>query len=214
MAEDIAWGDVTPATRLAASAVAGVAAGVVMARSVPDASTVTAALVGWAVLALGYSLSTWAFFWGLDADQTRTHATREEPTRVAAGVLLLTACIMSLIGIVDVLSGAQGRARDLGITAAMAAVLASWLALQTLFTVRYARDWYAEPLGGVDFHQDAPPRYSDFAYLSLTIAMSFATSDPDVVDSGTRRLVLVHALLSYLFGTFLVALLVNVVAGL
>ena len=180
----------------------------------PDATAVTALLVGWATLATVVSAWSWSFLWPLDADQTRTHATREEPTRVAADAFLLAACVMSLVGIVVVLAGAQGRARDVGIIAAMAAVIASWVALQTLFTVRYALDWYAEPVGGIDFHQDAPPRYSDFAYLSMTVAMSFAVSDPDVTDSPTRRLVLSHALLSYLFGTFLVALLVNVVAGL
>ncbi|MBO0923399.1 DUF1345 domain-containing protein [Cellulomonas sp. zg-ZUI199] len=214
MTEDIARGDVTPATRLAVSSAVGVVAAVVTVRAVPDATIVTALLVGWATVATVSSAWSWSFLWPLDADQTRTHATREEPTRLAAGAFLLTACVMSLVGIVVVLAGSQGRARDVGITAAMAAVIASWVALQTMFTVRYALDWYAEPVGGIDFHQDAPPRYSDFAYLAITVAMSFATSDPDIVDSGARRTVLAHALLSYVFGTFLVALLVNVLAGL
>ncbi|MBD7918498.1 DUF1345 domain-containing protein [Cellulomonas sp. Sa3CUA2] len=210
----MAPGDVTPATRLAVSLVVGALAGVATERALPDATAVTALLVGWATAATCFSVWSWTFLWPLDAEQTRTHATREEPTRAAAYALLLAACVMSLVGIVVVLSGAEGRAREIGVTAAMAAVLASWVVLHTLFTVRYALDWYDGPTGGVDFHQDAPPRYSDFAYLALTVAMSFATSDPDLVDSDARRLVLVHALLSYLFGTFLVALLVNVVAAL
>jgi len=211
---DIALGDVSPATRLTIALAVGVVAGVVVRQGVPHVTVLTALLSGWAVTATGYAASSWFFLWGLDADQTQAHATREEPTRVVAEGLVLAACGTSLVSIVVVLGQQSGPARDVALTAAFAAVVASWLALNTLFAVRYAWSWYTEPLGGIDFNQSAPPQYSDFAYVALTVAMSFATSDPNVTDSGTRRLLLLNALLAYLFGTFLVALLVNVVAGL
>ncbi|MCC2320826.1 DUF1345 domain-containing protein [Cellulomonas xiejunii] len=214
MDRDIAFGDVSPATRLTLSVAGGVVAGVLVLRGVPYVTVLTAVLAGWAVAATGFAVSSWVFLWGLDAAQTRDHATREEPTRPVADGLVLTACATSLVSIVVVLGQQSGPHRDVALIAAFAAVVASWLALNTLFAVRYAWSWYTEPLGGIDFNQSAPPQYSDFAYVALTVAMSFATSDPNVTDSGTRRLLLLNALLAYLFGTFLVALLVNVVAGL
>jgi uncharacterized membrane protein len=44
--------------------------------------------------------------------------------------------------------------------------------------------------------------------------MSFAVSDTDLASSSMRRVAQVHALLAYLFGTVVVALLINLVAGL
>lgn len=214
MAQNIAFGDVTPATRLVGALAAGAVAGWLVQDRVPHASWTTAVLAGWSVTAAVYTAWSWMFLWRLDADQTRAHVMREEPTRPVSEALVFAACTLSLVGIVVVLLGHSGPGRDVALAAGFGAVVMSWLALNTLLAVRYALSWYAEPVGGIDFNQAEPPQYSDFAYLSMTVAMSFAVSDPDVTDSPTRRLVLSHALLSYLFGTFLVALLVNVVAGL
>lgn len=211
---DIARGDLPPGVRLTGSTVVGTAAGLAVGQLVPHASTTTALLAGWAVAATCYTVWSWSFLWQLDADGTRSHATREEPARPVFDGLLVSACAISLVGVLVVLTDEPGPGKDLALATGFAAVVASWLALNTLAAVRYASSWFADPLGGIDFNQQDPPRYSDFAYLALTVAMSFAVSDPDVTDSATRRLVLKHALVSYLYGTFLVALLVNVVAGL
>ena len=34
-------------------------------------------------------------------------------------------------------------------------------------------------VGGINFNEDDPPNYSDFAYLALTIGMTFQVSDTD-----------------------------------
>jgi uncharacterized membrane protein len=81
--------------------------------------------------------------------------------------------------------------------------------------LRYARMFCANPHArAIDFHQDAPPRYSDFAYVAFTIGMSFAISDTDLGSSAIRRTALGHALLAYLFGTVIIASAVNLVGGL
>ena len=60
----------------------------------------------------------------------------------------------------------------------------------------------------------AQPDYLDFAYLSFTIGMTFQVSDTDISDPGIRRTVTRHALLGYVFGTVIVGVTINVVAGL
>jgi uncharacterized membrane protein len=213
VARDVARGDVTPATRLVVAAVAGVAVSLVVQTAVPWSSVVAAVLGGWATTGLVYAVWTWSFCWPLDAEQTRTHATREEPTRFATHAIVLVAGVMSLVG-VGVVLATHDRGRVVALAAALVAVVASWTSLHTVYAMRYARMWFTPPAGGIDFHQAEPPRYSDFAYVAFTVAMSFAMSDPDVGSSDLRRTVLAHALLSYTFGTVIVALLVNVVAGL
>lgn len=209
---DTVRGDVTPATRLTV----GVAVGVVVGWVVHETLEPTVAAVvlgGWAATGLVFALWSWAFLWPLDAEQTRTHALREEPTRFATHVIVLVGSVMSLGGVTVVLVTHE-RGRVVALVAALVAVVASWTSLHTVYALRYARAWYTPPLGDVDFHQDEPPCYSDFAYLAFTVAMSFAVSDPDVRSSELRRTLLSHAMLSYAFGTVIVALLVNVVAGL
>ena len=96
--------------------------------------------------------------------------------------------------------------------ATLSAVLTSWAAVHTVFALRYARLYFDEG-GGIDFHQDEAPRYSDFAYLAFAVGMSFAISDTDLASWRMRRHALRHALLAYLFGTVIIALVINITAG-
>lgn len=90
----------------------------------------------------------------------------------------------------------------------------SWGLVHTIFTLRYARSYYSRPVGGIDFNEDDPPTYLDFAYLALTIGMTFQVSDTNLTAKGIRRIALSHTLLSYLFGAVIVALVINVVSSL
>ena len=69
----------------------------------------------------------------------------------------------------------------------MVSVALSWTVVQTVFTSHYARLYYSHPAGGIDFNQDAPPRYSDFAYLAFTIGMTFQVSDVQITSRRIRR---------------------------
>jgi len=64
------------------------------------------------------------------------------------------------------------------------------------------------------FNEDEPPDYVDFAYLSLTIGMTFQVSDTDLQAKAIRRTALRHSLLSYLFGVVIIAASINLMAGL
>jgi uncharacterized membrane protein len=62
--------------------------------------------------------------------------------------------------------------------------------------------------------KDAPPTYSDFAYLAFTVGMSFAVSETEPISTRTRRVAHIHALLSFLFGTGVLAVAINLVTNL
>lgn len=204
------WLDVPPGLRLVVSAVIGIGVGLTLTWS----SATAAAMSAWAVAGLVSTAWTWMVIVPMDASDTAAHATREEPDRLAAHLVVVTAALASLAGVVLVWSGAEKKAGLLGMLAVLASIVASWAAIHTIFAVRYARMFYTEPVGGVDFHQQELPRYTDFTYMAVTVGMSFAISDTDLKASSFRRTAQVHALLSYLFGTVILALLVNLVAGL
>jgi uncharacterized membrane protein len=172
--------------------------------------------VGWAAAALAYSLRVWLHVGGLDAEGTRSHASREDPERAVTDVLILMISIASLFSVGFVLvqaSLAHGGAQVALAALAVASVALSWILLHTLYALRYARLYYAHS-GGISFNQDEPPRYTDFAYLAFTLGMTYQVSDTNIGRSDIRRAALGHALLSFLFGSFVLATTINLIAGL
>ena len=94
------------------------------------------------------------------------------------------------------------------------AVILAWCVVHTVYTLKYARMYYADPRGGFDFNTTEPPRYADFAYIAFGIGMAFQVADTNTQTSEVRRAVLAHALLSFLFATTILAVTINLVAGL
>ena len=72
---------------------------------------------------------------------------------------------------------------------------------------------YTAPVGGIDFKTDEQPDYQDFAYVAFTLGMTFQVSDTDIQSRTIRRIALRHALLAYLFGAVILAVMVNVIAN-
>jgi uncharacterized membrane protein len=173
--------------------------------------------MGWDAAALIYVAWTWRTVWQLDAAPTARQAVAEDPGRAATDVLLLTASVASLVavGLVIVRAGnSSGTSEILQAGLSLASVVLSWSVVHTVFTLRYASLYYMGTDGGVDFNQDDPPRYTDFAYMAFTIGMTFQVSDTELTSTDIRSTALRHALLSYMFGAFVLAATINLIAGL
>jgi uncharacterized membrane protein len=184
----------------------------------------TMALSPWQVAVLSGWITTsavvviWVFIatWTKTADDTARLATKEDDSRAAADVLIVSAAVASLVAVgFGLLKAADEHAFAKGAMTAVAvvSVALSWAAVQATFMLHYARLYYGDG-GGIDFNDEADPDFRDFAYLALTIGMTYQVSDTDLTSKALRRAATWHALLSYLFGTVIVAVMINVVAGL
>jgi len=176
-----------------------------------------ALIAGWAAASITYVAWVWAMIGRMDADTTASHATREDPARPLADLLVVLASFASLGAIVFLLigtNGASGRVQVLVAALAVVGVALSWLLIHTLFTLRYASLYYTGVDGGVDFNQKEAPSYGDFAYLAFTLGMTFQVSDTNLTTHAVRMTALRHGLLSYIFGSVILASLVNLIAGL
>jgi uncharacterized membrane protein len=174
-------------------------------------------LSGWDIAALIFVSWMWHSLWSLDAADTAEQARRENPRRAAADTLLISASVASLIAVGLVLARAgHGNGLTKGLLAGLsvASIVLAWSVVHTVYSLRYAKLYYAGTTGGVDFNTHAAPCYIDFAYLALTIGMTFQVSDTDLKTTDIRRTALRHALLSYAFGTLIIATTINLVAGL
>jgi len=97
---------------------------------------------------------------------------------------------------------------------AIASILLAWGVVHTVYGLRYAKLFYDGTPGGIDFNGDDQPAYRDFAYLAITIGMTFQVSDTDLASPQIRYAALQHALLSYVYGALIIATTINLVAGL
>jgi uncharacterized membrane protein len=172
-------------------------------------------LGGYDACALFYVGWVWSIVRSLDGRQTAALVEREDPTRATADLMLLTAAIASLGAVVVELAQAAGAATgaDLRTALAVASVALSWVLVHTVYTLRYARMYYRGEDGGVDFNGEASPNYRDFAYLGFTIGMTYQVSDTALRTHEFRVVALRHALLSFVFGTGILATTINLVAS-
>ncbi len=207
-------GHPTMTARTAISAAAGVAATLLTVlvgnwRYAPSA--------GWDAAAVVFCGWVWREIWPLPPQRTAARATAEDPNRAVRELVVLGASVASLgaLGLLLVYAHqAAGLTRGMLALLALVSVGLSWFSVHTIFTLRYARLYYAEPAGGIDFNQDEPPGYRDFAYLALTIGMTFQVSDTNLRNSTVRSTALQHALLSYLFGSIILATAINLIVSL
>jgi uncharacterized membrane protein len=175
-----------------------------------------ALLAGWSAVGLVFAGWTIISLWTLDATDTAQLATKEDSSRAVADVLLLSAETASLAAIglgLAKAASSKGAGQALITALAVFTVVVSWAVVHTVFALRYASLYYRDGRG-VDFNEDAKPDYRDFAYLALTIGMTFQVSDTDLQTKAIRHTAIRHALMSYLFGAVVIAMVINVVAGL
>lgn len=202
------------ATRVAVSALVGVLVGAAVAVWQPWQGSI---LAGWSAAALSLLSYVWVSVGRLDPDETRRLARHVDDSRAAADITLLSASVVCLVGVgLDLVKAAGEHGADKAALVALGvlSVLLAWAAVHTVYVLHYARLYYGDPEGGIDFQGGGDPDYGDFAYLAFTVGMTYQVSDTDLKAKAIRRAVLRHALLSYLFGTVIVAITINVVAGL
>jgi uncharacterized membrane protein len=175
-------------------------------------------LLGWITSSSVYLVWIWRRIWPLDGEGTFARATREDDSRVSADAILVAACVASLVAVaIGLVKAVQvgGLARGLIASIAVLTVALSWMVVHTVFLLRYARQFHVEG-GGIEFHEegDRKPDYHDFAYIAFTIGMTYQVSDTDIKSSQIRRIALRHSLISFMFGIVIVAITINVLAGL
>jgi uncharacterized membrane protein len=190
-----------------------------VAGAVVSLVTVTSAaiLAGWDVAVVIYLIWVWIAVRRLDPGTTARLAKREDPSSAVAELVVLGAGVAMLVavGFALVRAGeATGGMKAFLVTLGLLSVVLSWTIVHTVYMLRYARAYYSEPDGGIEFNEEEPPTYTDFAYFAFTVGMTYQVADTNITSKAIRRITLHHAFLSYLFGAVLLGLVINVVATL
>jgi uncharacterized membrane protein len=202
---------------MSALVVAMVAGVLAAAATVAAGGWIYAPAIGWDATALVFCSLVWMVIWPMSAEETAQRATEEDPSRANTDLLVLSASVASLGAVIVVLvhaHSAHGATQAMLAGLGVLSVAVSWFTVHTVFLLRYALLYYARPEGGIDFKMAERPSYRDFAYVALTLGMTYQVSDTDLRSTQMRATALRHALLSYLFGAVILAVAINLIAGL
>lgn len=178
-------------------------------------------LLAWNVFALAYLALVVHLSRRATPEQMARRAQREHEGRLFAMVLVVIAAVAVLVAIGSQLAAVKdmhGLAKTRHVGLAALTVLSSWIFIQTLFALEYAHDFYAGRLHGrgdsLSFPGTQDPDYADFLYFACVIGTSGQTADVSFSGSRLRRIGLVHCILAFFFNTTVLALTINIAAGL
>ncbi|HZR82033.1 MAG TPA: DUF1345 domain-containing protein [Candidatus Binatia bacterium] len=183
----------------------------------PETRLATRLLVAWDTGVLVYLVLALSLITRFELALVRQRAAIHDEGGMAILVLTVGSAVASLGAIVAELGGVpkdQGRA--LSFALAVATILLSWALIHVIFALHYAHEYYGEGDEGCGlvFPSDDRPDYWDFVYFSFVIGMTFQVSDVQVTSKLLRRAVVAHGLVSFLFNVAILALVVNLGAGL
>jgi uncharacterized membrane protein len=205
--------------RVSVATLAALAAALLLPRGI-SANIRTALTVdvgAFVYLALGMHM-----MWACTRDSIRKRAARQDDSAIVILVLLLVAISLgfwTIFGVLGEAKRATGQATPLLILLAAVTLVLSWLVTQVVFTFHYAHEYYRPEgadahAGGLVFPEDKQPDYWDFFYFATSIGAASQTSDVAIRSKRLRRLVTLHAVISFFFNTAVLALAINIGASL
>jgi uncharacterized membrane protein len=180
-------------------------------------------LVAFDTGAVVFIAAVWAMMARASPDDMRRRSAVEDEGRHtilaiagAIAVAILLAIIFELHGIKE----QPAAQRGVHVALAGATILLSWIFMNTMFALHYAHDYYGEGerrddglAGGLAFPGGAAPGYSDFLYFAFVIGMTFQVADVAIESAGLRRVALAQGVMAFFFNVVVLALTINILAG-
>lgn len=181
------------------------------------------ALMGaWIVFSLCYVTITWIVLFNRPIEEIKSTARRDDGSKTFVFVMVLVSSFASMLTVLLMMvsKDVNIHRHPLFLPLTISGMLLSWVMVHTIFTIHYAHIYYDDDTkkgipvaGGLEFPGKEDPNYLDFAYFAFVVGCTFQVSDVQVTSKKIRRLVLVHGLISFALNTFVVALTINIMAG-
>jgi len=175
---------------------------------------VTRLLVGWDTFIAFYLVLVYVMVLRSGLAHIKRNAILQDDGRFLILLVVALGAFASIAAIIFELDATHRSTPELAL--ATITIALSWAAVHTVFALHYAYEFYRGKPGGLQFpsgdqHEDAD--YWDFVYFSFVIGMTAQVSDVGITDRIIRRTATVHGVISFVFNTALVALMVNIAAS-
>jgi uncharacterized membrane protein len=213
----------TSRRRLMSALAAGLVVGGGLRVLEPSWSPATTMIVAWDVTCLVFLFSILPLMRRDGPDDIRAHSAQQDQGRLAILTLVLSAAAVSIWAIAQQLTLAKaehGLLRTSHVGLAFVTVVLSWFMVQFVFALHYAHEYYdpdegcVGDSGGLTFPGGEAPDYWDFLHFSIIIGVAAQTADIAFTSKGLRRIGTLHSLVAFAYNTVIVALTINLLAGL
>ncbi len=175
----------------------------------------------WITFALTFIITSIIVFFKLPVSEIEVRANQEDGSRAFVFISILVSSFASMLTVMLLMLSEEMQTQQvLTVILSVLGMMVSWGLVHTIFTFHYAHMYYnnRKDTKSEDtpliFPGKAKPDYLDFAYFSFVIGMTFQVSDVEISSQRLRRIALVHGLLTFTLNTFVVALTINLIAGL
>ena len=178
---------------------------------------VTRSLAGWDAGAALWLVTLWRMMTTTTVSELRLKAAQQDESATVILLVMIAAVTASLLGIIAELSRARQNAQPAAevVLIPLCTIVLSWVSVHAMFATHYAHLYYAHAEGdagtpGLQFPEKTPaPSYMEFVYFAFCIGMTYQVSDVMAVSRDFRRLITLHAVLSFFYNTFVLALAVG-----
>jgi uncharacterized membrane protein len=181
----------------------------------------------WCLGGATYLALAWRLMRSCHSDRIRSRAARQDDSGTVILALILLALFSSFAAIFGLITQARTVPVDekaLYLALAAATIFTSWSVMQVAFALHYAHEYYAPhddahddvkaSAGGLTFPGDEHPDYWDFLYFAISIGAASQTSDVSIRSKSLRHLVNLHSVVAFFFNTMVLAMMINLAAGL
>ena len=212
--------------RLAAAICLGFLAGLLLAFVPSGLDMPTRSIVAWDLGCVAFLWTTLSHIAGRDAPYIRSAAARQDEGQgmILALVLALSAASLAAVAVeLSFARGAHGLDEASRVALAFGSVAISWFFTQLIFALHYTHEYYSpdedgDPAtlqqGGLKFPDDDSPDYWDFIHFAVVIGVASQTADVAFTSKRMRRIGTVHGVVAFTFNTVILALTINILAGL
>jgi uncharacterized membrane protein len=187
---------------------------------------ITRFLIAWNLGVWLYLALALAMMMRADHHRIASRAIEQDDGRfvlLVVGTLAPIASIGAILAELVVVKDLTGELKALHIMLASATIVGSWLFTHMLFALHYAHEFYLERTGpdgvketrgGLTFPSTSLPDYTDFLYFSYVIGVASQTADVSISSREMRHVSLAQSIVSFFFNTTVLALTINIAAGL
>lgn len=207
---------------LTSALLVGVAVAAALALTPNPLAPITRAILAWdAFCGWFIAIAIWSMRGAQAEDIAQRAARQDEGRHLILGIVILAAAV-SLTAVALELSQAKADAdleKTVRIGLAFATVAASWFMVQLVFAFHYAHGYYSKAVGGgtvggLAFPGGEKPDYWDFLHFAVIIGVASQTADIAFTSKPLRRVGTLHGVLAFTFNTIVLALTINLLAGL
>lgn len=219
---------ITRAFMLRPRLIIGIVAGLFIGLICPaDWRLTTRLLLAWNSGVILYVALTFIMMVRDDLDRLHQRMSVPDEGRFVILTLSIFAAVFSIAAIVVQLAATKdmtGADKLFHIGLVATTIVTGWTFIHLTFALHYAHEYASERRnrpelperlrGGLDFLDTLTPDYSDFLYFSFIIGVASQTADVAVCSPNMRRIALVHGIVSFFYNTTILALTINISAGL